>query len=61
MNVKLNGHKRIADKLCECFKEKDLEKERENQIKSATEYLFIISERINELTEILKETQTVDK
>ena len=48
------GRFRKTDAPCECYEERDLLKEKEEQIKSATEWLAFIAERLNELTQILK-------
>lgn len=55
LNTKPNGQFRKTDNPCEFFMEKDAQKEREEQMKYATEWLSIIAERLSELTQILKD------
>ena len=54
-NRKPSGHFRKTDKICEFYAERDSEQEKKGQIKSATEYLAFIDERLYELKEIIKE------
>lgn len=65
MNRKPSGHSRHTDKICECFEQRDLSAEKDEQVKSALEWLSFISERLNELvhifTEIEEENITVTK
>ena len=53
-NRKPSGHFRKTDAPCECYEERDFQKEKEEQLKSAEECLSFIAERLGELTQIFK-------
>lgn len=54
ISKKPSGHFRKTDKVCECYNERNLIEEKEEQIRSATESLSSISKHIRELKQILK-------
>lgn len=49
------GHYRKTGKACEFYQEKDIKLEKEERMKSATKYLSVISMRISELAEIMRD------
>ena len=54
VNNRFDGRLRKTDKICEYYQKRNKIKEKKAQLKSAAEYLAFISERLNELTEALK-------
>lgn len=53
-NRKPRGRYRKTDMICAFYQEKNKAQEKQERIKSATEYLSFIAERVNELKEIFE-------
>jgi len=52
---KPGGRFRNTDQVCECFTEKDLQKEQEERFRSAAECLSFIAARLDELAQVFKD------